>query len=232
MTDEAPAPPITTGLRLAQVPVRLAGHAMGLMAGDILAMINGRVFQGTVEMLRSRFAERGGKPLALTFQRGAVRFTVLATTAELGIWEGADNPATEDDLGRAFDPEFLQNWVALRSDKGVYDLFPETPGTLALIAPPLWLLQYRLWVPFAAVMAALVAAALVAPWVVLPVWGAVALHVRRSAAMYLRADRAQLDLRPCLVIAAHSEKAAHAAMNRLYPADRYIYSAKPAPIAA
>lgn len=219
-----------TTLRLKALPAGAAGRGLALRAGDTLLAVNGRAFSGDASTLARRFADRRGRPLALTFARGEGTVTVLADRADLGQWESVPQTETRDEPGR-IDPDLLRNWEILRSRDGLYDLHPLAAPTLALVLPPVWLLQMRLWVPFATLCAALVASGLVALWAVAIVWGAAGLHMRHAATAYLRLDRRALGLVPHSVHAARSEAEVHALHRRLHPGDRFLFerTAKPEP---
>lgn len=212
-------------LRLAQTPARGAGRALGLCAGDLLVAVNGRAFQGDVAGLQATLAESGSSA-ALTFRRGAAEFTVLAATPVLGVWEAAPAPA-EDGMRRPFDPALLQRWEVMRGADGRYDLIPMRLPLLGLAVPQLWLMQQRLWLPAAMLVAAVVAGVIVHPWLALAVQAAGAAHLRGAHAAYLRQDRRGRGLAFHMVLAARGEAAAHAAQRALFPEDRYLFARAP-----
>lgn len=219
--------PLTLWLK--DVPARAAGRSLALAAGDILLAVNGRAFSGTPAHLAARLAERDGKPLALTFQRGPNRLTVLADRADLGVWESmAAPPVAEEDLPR-IDPDNLSNWEIMRDAEGRFDAVCLAPSWLATVLPPLWLLQMRLWVPFSTMLTALVVASAVSPYVVPLVWTVLGVHLRRAGSAYLRADRRGRGLRLQSVHAARSEAAAHRAHLAIFPNDRSLFA--PTPVA-
>lgn len=223
-----PADPTLT-LWLKDVPARAAGRSLGLMAGDILLAVNGRAFAGTPAHLAQRLAERGGRPLALTFQRGPNRITVLADRADLGQWDSMGGPVTPEEDSPRIDPDRLSNWEILRDGAGRFDVVCLAPSTLATLLPPLWLLQMRLWVPCATIVTALIVAGAVSPYAVPVVWAALGVHLRRTAPAYLRADRRGRGLRFHAVHAAATERAAQAAHLAMFPTDRSLFAPDPAP---
>jgi len=226
MTD-IPPPKAESTVRLRENGVGLEGRKLGLKGGEVLLSINGRPFRGDDDVLNRRFEARGTKPLALTFVRGMEEFTVLAETGKLGRWEIiAAGPMPEETAAR-IDPDAMRNFEVLRSEKGVYDLYPAVPPRAALLAAPVWLLQMRIWAPGATLVAALAASALVSPWLAGAVWLAAGLWVRRSAAFFVRADRRARGLSWEGVIAARTEAEAHAAHLARYPEDRNIFAPAP-----
>jgi hypothetical protein len=211
-------------LRLKMLTPATRGHSLGLRSGDLLAAINGKAFHGDTGVLARRFRDRPGKPLALTFLRGAEEFTLLVDRPDLGPWE-AVSPPREGDTRRRMDPDQLINWEILRARDGSYDLQPLRTSALAQIVPPLWFLEMRLWVPFATFVAAMAAGALVSPLVALLVYGATALHLRQAAAGYVRIDRRARGLVFHAVIAARTEAEAHRVHLRLKPNDHFLFAA-------
>lgn len=216
-------------LWLKDVPARSAGRGLGLAAGDILLAVNGRAFSGTPAHLALRLAERGGKPIALTFQRGPNRLTVLANRADLGVWDSMAAPEMAEDDSPRIDPDRLSNWEILRDGTGRFDVICLSPSSLAALLPPLWLLQMRLWVPFATMVTALVVAGAVSVYAVPMVWAALGVHLHRAGPAYLRADRRGRGLRSHAVHAARSEAAAQAAHLALFPNDRSVFAPSPVP---
>lgn len=213
-----------TALRLRADGMEPAARRLGLKPGDQLEAINGLPFRGDEAALRTRLGARRGKALALQFRRGTETFLVLVDAARLGRWEAVPCPLPDGGEPERVDPEGLRNFEVMRSAAGVYDLYPRVAPKLAMIAPPLWLLQMRLWAPGATLVAALTAAAVVHPLLALGVWAAAGVWVRQSAAAFLRADRMMRGLSFDGVIAATGEAAAHAAHLRLCPQDRYLFA--------
>lgn len=230
MTD-IPPPKAESTVRLRDNGAGAEGRRLGLRGGEVLLSVNGRAFRGDDDVLNRRFDARGGKPLALTFARGTEEFTVLAETAKLGRWEiiaAGPLPEAEETSAR-IDPEALRNFEVLRSEKGVYDLYPAVPSLTAALAAPVWLLQMRIWAPGATLVAALAASALVSPWLAGLVWLAAGLWVRRAAAYFIRLDRKLRGLAWDGMIAARTEAEAHAKHLARHPADRNLFApARPA----
>lgn len=219
MTD---SPPPQT-LWLAEVPARAAGRRLGLLAGDLLLAVDGLAFTGTAADLARQVALRGGKPVALTFQRGPDRLTVLADRADLGLWAAVTAPAMTEALP-PIDPDRLSNWEILRTPDGRFDVIRIGPSLSAMLMPPLWLLQMRLWVPAATFVTALCVALAVSPFAVPLVWVALCLHLRQAAPAYLRADRGARGLTFHSVLAARSEAEAVAMHRARFPDDRPLFA--------
>ncbi len=207
-------------LRLCEYRVNDAGAALGLRAGDVLAAINGKAFIGSSKELTERFIQANGKPLALTFLRGDIDITVLADHPNLGKWEAV--PARPWNEARQ-DPASMRNWEVLRTDDGRYDLHPLTPGPLVLLVPPIWLLQNRLWVPAAAIVAAIAISAAIWWPIGALVYVLTGMILRRSGATLYRLDRVNMGMIPYAIVAAHSEAGAHAAYGKIDPKGRFYF---------
>ncbi len=222
MTDTPPEPKT---LRLGDAPLLPAGRALGLRAGDVLVAVNGRAFLGDAPALVRTLGD-GRAAMALTFQRGGAEFTVLARSAALGRWEAVAAPP-DDAARRRIDPAFLREWEILRAGDGSYDLYPRSLPVTGLALPQLWLLQQRLWLPCATMVAAVVAGFIVHPLAALAVQVAGSVHLRWAHLPYLRHDRLGRGLGLHMVIAARSEGAAHAAHRALHGSDRYLFAPQP-----
>ena len=227
MSDIDPDVPSPAGsIRIAHRKLGPAGVQLGLKAGDVLVAVNGKPFEGDGASLQLRFDQAHGKPLALTFVRGKVDITVLAYHPNLGLWEACDK--VSDWTGERQDPESMLNWEALRSVDGLYDLHPMTPNLSALLCPPLWLMQNRLWVHAVAISAVLFIMWLIW-WPLGPVSYVLAgMVLRQTGPILIRLDRINRGLIPYAMVAAHNEAAAHAAYGKIDPVGRFLFSSEPA----
>ena len=231
LAGEAPAVPQT--LRLREGSVNAEGRRLGLTGGEVLLLVNGVPFTGTETALTARLLIRRGKPLAPTFAREGGNLLVLTMTTALGRWEQVPAPPAPEGEAARIDPDGLRNYEVMRGPEGQYDLYAVEAPLIAVIAPPLWLFQMRVWAPGATLLAGLVAAAIVTPWLSLVVWLTAALWIRGAAVPLLRADRQARGLGFAGVVAARSETEAHAIHQARSPGDRCIFCPeKAAPTAA
>lgn len=196
------------------------GRQLGLQAGDRLVAINGGPVDPRPELLKTRFAK--GLPAALQIERRGQRWLILSDSAALGRWRRDTAPVMPDDTG-PIDPAGLRNWEILRAPDGRYDLHPVAQPGLALVAPPLWLLQTRLWGPLA-LWAALVLVGLPAGWPAMAGLHAItSVYFWKTGPALWRSDRAALGLHPDGVVAAATERAVHAHVRALHPGARYLH---------
>jgi hypothetical protein len=205
---------------LVRCGARDAGAALGLRKGDVLVGVDGVAWQGTVTALKARFAAADA-PLALTFRRGGAALTLLAQRADLGLWQVVPADPGETPLPAHVDR--LCNWDVMQHPCGLHDLVALRPSLLALMAPPVWLAQMRLWT----LLTTLCAAAAIALPVGLPlvgfIWLAAGLHFWRAGEGHLRVARLAEGYRKVGVVAAASETEARAAWVALTPDARFRF---------
>lgn len=216
-------------LRLHSPNSTIKGKELCLHDGDLLIAVDGSPWTGSDAELRAKFASQRGVDHALTFQRLSKSLTVLTATSNLGAWEQVQVVGASD--GVRLNPAVLRNWEIFVSKNNEYDVQPLAPSVLALIAPAIWLLQMRLWLPGAALLAAAMVSAAVSPMMLIAVYLTAGLHVWYAGPRYFRRDRKARGLEPRLVLAAPSERAAHAALLKFFPNARFQF-AKAAPAIA
>ena len=216
-------PPVV--LRLLSPGTTPKGVSLCLKSGDLITALNGAPLHFEGAEIAAAITEAKGNPVALTVQRGGKGYNVLTDSARLGPWEPL---AAVADAGTArINPDVLRNWEILRGPGGIYDIQPLSPSPLALLLPPLWLLQMRLWIPGAALIAAGMVAAAVSPLMFIAVYLTAGLHIWHTGTRYFRKDRLGRGMSPVMVLAAPSERAAHATYARFEPAGRFVFAPPP-----
>ncbi len=150
---------------------------------------------------------------------------VLSDTPGLGRWRPGPPPIDrpENPKGRIH-PESLHNWEVLRAPDGRYDVQPVALPLMALVAPPLWLLQSRLWGGLS-IWATLVLLGVPLGWPAVAVLHAIAaVYFWKSGPALWRADRIARGLKPDGVIATASETALHTHIRDWHPGARYLHA--------
>lgn len=196
----------------------------GLQKGDLLVGINGQPFSGEYEDLVARMRLPG--PQALTFLRGGLAFTILTTTADLGVWEVVARPSA---LPALPSPADLRGWIILRRADGAHEALPDGPSLLALAAPALWLAQMRLWTWLGLLVASLALALPGGIAALVAVWLAFGVHLWRRGALRVLSDRLAAGGAMLGQIAAPDESAAQSAWSALDPAARFFFPADAGP---
>lgn len=222
MTNSAPT---ASTLKLTRCGIDDPGRALGLHSGDVLLSVDGKPWTGSAQALRARVAQ-GKKPVALSFLRGDAVLTVLADSGDLGRWESVPPPATQGPtLGNV---EALCNWEVMAHPDGTHDLFPLRPSLLALLAPPLWMAQARLFPLLTTLFAALALALMGGMLLMAGVWIAAGLHLWRNGANHIRQDRQQAGYRSRGVVAARNETEARNAWSAISPGSRFRFDSQQA----
>lgn len=207
-------------LKLARCGMDDPGRALGLRSGDILIGVAGQPWRGSPDALRARL-KKASTPLLLSFLRDDVILSMLANRADLGRWEPVAAPAGIASLPQ---PDArLCNWQIMQHHDGHHDLFALHQPLLAVIAPPLWLAQERLFTWLVALGSALALAAPAGAWLMAVVWIVAGVHLWRNGASYLRQARLADGYRPAGVVAARNVTEARAAWDRLVPGARFRF---------
>jgi len=207
-------------LTLARCGAHDPGRALGLRTGDVLIGVEGQPWRGGPEALRARF-DAGSAPLLLTFQRGEAQLSLLADHADLGRWERIAAP--EGSPAPALPGGAVCNWQIMRRHDGEHDLFALRPQALALVLPPLWLAQARMFTWLAALGAALALSLPGGVILMAVVWCAAGWHLWRHGALHIRQARLAEGYCPVGVLAARTEGEARAAWQALAPGSRFRF---------
>jgi hypothetical protein len=223
MSAAAAATAIT--LRIGRCRSSDHGHDLGLKTGDVLIGAGGKRWTGSLDSLKGLFAG-AERPVALTFQRGESVWTVLTDRPDLAQWERI--PAPQGAQLPAVPAELLCNWEILANADRMHDLFPQRASIIALVAPALWLAQQRLWTLLATLGAALAVALPAGVPVLIALWAAAGVHLWRSGADHLRADRAGGGFHRVGIVAARTEVEAIAVWEGLCPGARFRFEGAPA----
>jgi hypothetical protein len=205
------------------------GHLFGLRGGDVLLGVDGHLWSGTSRALARHFT-RQRRAVLLTFQRGEVVFSVLSERSDLGWWTMQPRPAALASLPEMTAP--LGMWEIVAQPSGAHDLFCLQRSWLALITPPLWLAQARLWPGLALFAAAMALCLPVGPVLAMLVWIAAGLHLWQAGPDHRRVALQVQGYSRRARIAAPSEAAAIATWTMLSPKARFRYAPAPTPVAA
>jgi len=200
------------------------GHALGLRSGDTLIAIDGKPWQGGSKDLADRFATRQA-PLLLSFLRQDAVLSLLADSPHLGLWDKTTAPALPATIAAALPQPSaaLCNWQIMVNQHGQYDLFALRPSWLALVMPPLWLAQARMFTWLTALAAAMALSLPGGAWLLAGVWVAAGLHLWRHGNRHLLQARLAEGYRATGVVAATSETMARQGWQALTPDARFRF---------
>jgi len=198
-----------------------AGYPFGLLAGDLLIGLNGAPWRGSAIDLHKTVSAYGQQSL-LTFLRKGGVFSILTERADLGLWEMQPVQADLPDLPAP--DKRLRSWDVMADRNGIHDLFPVDASLLALVAPPVWLAQSRLWSGLAVFVAVIVLSLPVGLALVLAVWLVAGLHLWRDGAQHQRVTLQMQGFVRRGILAATSESEAVALWCQLYPETRFCFA--------
>lgn len=201
------------------------GYSLGLLSGDVLVAVDGAPWHGSATTLQARMLRAAG-PIALGFRRGGVGFYVLTSRADLGQWVRV--PAQPEHAHLPDYAEGLRNWQIMSDARARFDLFPQTPSIMALIAPPIWLAQGRLWAGLVLFAALCAIARPVGLPLLAAIWLAVGVHLRREGAGHLRVALEMKGFFRSAILAARSESEAIAIWQTLHPGARFRFASQTA----
>lgn len=200
--------------------------SLGLRSGDVLLAVDGHAFDGGPAELALQFMP-AQRRRALTFDRQGRRRTLLCNTHRLGQWTRLDLDLGQGETVETPGPlDRLRNWEVYRGPDDDYDAQPSGRPLLALIAPPLWLVQMRLWASLVA-WGGMMAMAVPAGWTALVVVQLLSgLYFWRMGPALFRSDRLARGLRPFAILAAADEQALDQAVRGIEPRLRSVYTSR------
>jgi hypothetical protein len=204
-----------------------AGHCLGLRGGDVLITVDGTPWRGTATALQAHMA-RTGRATALGFQRAGVGFTVLTARVDLGQW--ARLPLDDTHTTLPDYAEGLRNWQIMADAYGNFDLFPVIPSIMALIAPPVWLAQGRLWAALVLFVMLATLALPVGVLLVAAIWVAVGVHLWRDGAGHQRVTLEMQGYCSAAILATKTEGQAIETWKSLNPRARFRFDPAQTPV--
>ena len=145
-------------LKIAVGGITVQDYVKRLQENDILIAIDGeRYFKGP-KLLRDTFLQEdnGENKWLLTFYRDGVIFDILIDHPPKSAFDSTTKEETDQVLS-AFskhtfgDFQSYDNYEVYRNASGVCDILNFNDDPMAWVAPPLWLLKYRLYPPLVVV---------------------------------------------------------------------------------
>ena len=135
--------------------ITVQDYVKRLQEDDILIAIDGQRYLNGPQLLRDTFLQENNSEnkWLLTFYRNGVIFDILIDHPLKSSFDYSTKEETELVLSAFSDHTFgdfqsYENFEIYRNARGVCDILNFTHDPMAWIAPPLWLLKYRLYPPF------------------------------------------------------------------------------------
>ena len=145
-------------LKISVGGITVQDYVKRLQEDDILIAIDGKTYMGGPEQLRDTFLQEhdSENKWLLTFYRDGVVFDILIDHPLKSSFDYSTKEETDLALS-AFskhtfgDFQSYDNFEVYKNNRGICDILNLTPDPMAWVAPPLWLLKYRLYPPLAMV---------------------------------------------------------------------------------
>lgn len=209
-----------------------AGRAR-LARGDILIAVEGQPFAGTADTLEDRI-KTAPTPPVLTFLRAGVVFHVFghapfgATFGPLEPDEAAEAAAAQARLEALIpEPGHMRAFDIFRNRNGWADLRDRSNSFMAMIAPPLWMLNQRFY-EGAVASTLTIATAFVVHWVLgFMALVLMCLYVGREQQGLTRSFLLYRNFYPIYALAAANELEAQRTTLALNPNLAFVFSADP-----
>jgi hypothetical protein len=200
-----------------------AARVAGLRDGDLLIAVNGTPFEKAGPGPSDRIGALR-RPALLSYLRDGHLRMVLTDVDKLGDLVTMPQPEEAGHLA-PMQPEVYQNWqVMVSKPDGIYDIHISGPSLLALVLPPFWLIQNRLWVPLA-IWVGISLAVVPTGWTgVILCQLALAFYFWRASPTLFRTDRRGQGMMLHDVLAVRSERHLHAQLAQFYPDLRYVFA--------
>jgi hypothetical protein len=144
-------------LKISSVRIGEAARKRKIRADDILLAIDGYMFNQDTKELEKKFADKESRPWLLTFKRGEVIFDVffdepLKANFDITSAEETDDAIKSLKMHRYQDWEEYKTFEVYRDVKKKAEIIEISTDPIAGYLPPLWMLQNRLYYPFASVL--------------------------------------------------------------------------------
>lgn len=145
-------------LKISVGGITVQDYVKRLQEADILIAIDGKTYMDSPEQLRGTFLQEhdSENKWLLTFYRDGVVFDILIDHPLKSSFEYSTKEETDLALS-AFskhtfgDFQSYDNYEVYRNASGVCDILNFKDDPMAWVAPPLWLLKYRLYPPLVVV---------------------------------------------------------------------------------
>jgi len=144
-------------LKISSVRIGEAARKRKVRADDILLAIDGYIFNQDTKELEKKFVDKESGPWLLTFKRGEVVFDVffdepLKANFDITSAEETDNAIKSLKMHRYGNWQDYKTFEVYRDVKKKAEIIEISTDPIAGYLAPLWMLQNRLYYPFASVL--------------------------------------------------------------------------------
>lgn len=223
--DGAPAPAdhLNSFISIKEVARISRGRTLRLQNEDVIIAIDGQIFQGSIDEFLDILDECDEETgLLLTIWRKGVIYNVIARGPLGGTLEHC-NAETAEAVSR----DFAGLEIGNREDYHIYevlrdlhrnaDIIDTRPSQLAVLLPPAWLVQNRLWEPLLAVIA-IYGVTISFHWIVFVISaGLLGVYFKQAQIALLRSFAIYRDKQMWLIVAARSMEEAQLVVRQFDP---------------
>ncbi len=201
--------------------IRTSSNAfiMKLREGDIIIALDGEIVHKSYEELSKQLSEMKDKKV-ITLLRDGVFFNTFIYGPLGVICENITSEKIQElenpNINTHFQQdEFYYLFEVFKKPRSVANLLNTMPSILASIAPPLWMLQNRLWTYFCLTMVFYFTLFMISPWLFFIGWILKSWYVGNSQIDILRFFYRFYNYRLSLSFCAKSEKQAQEIARKL-----------------
>ena len=144
-------------LKISSFRIGEAARKRKIRAGDILLAIDGYIFVQDTKELKKKFEDKNQAPWLLTFKRGELVFDVFFDEPLKSEFDITTVEETEE-ATEALRKHYYAEWEDYKTYEVYRDIYKKaetvevSTDPLAGYLPPIWMLQNKLYYPFASVM--------------------------------------------------------------------------------
>ena len=204
-------------------------RAMRLKEDDVIVAVDGKLFHDTADNLADVLSEEDIEHWIITVYRGGVIFEVAARGPLGGIYEYC-KPQECQSIEHALkehkfhSKEDYKIYEVLKDIQKSCDIYDTSYNPLAVYAPPLWLMQQRMWEPLIAIIAVYLITANVNIFLFLLAAVLISIYFKRGQLILRRSYSMYQDRQVWITIAAVGELEAQKTCRDIDPKCKFPFS--------
>jgi|TARA_B110000238_G_C16061220_1_gene410592 hypothetical protein len=214
-------------LKISVGGITVQDYVKRLQEDDILIAIDGQTYLSGPEQLRNTFLQEqdSENKWLLTFYRGGVVFDILIdhplkSSFDYSTKEETDLVLSEFSKHTFGDFQGYDNFEIYRNNRGICDILNLTPDPMAWVAPPLWLLKYRLYPPLAVVFVLYLLTFVVNIYLFIATAIMVSIYISRAQTNLLRSFTMFEDKAHYMTVAASNEADVSLVVRKIDPSNK------------
>ena len=204
-------------------------RAMRLKEDDVVVAVDGQLFHETPDNLADTLSEEEVEHWIITIYRGGVLFEVASRGPLGGTFEycsSSECQSVENALkNHTFHPKKEYNiYEVLKDMHKSCDIYDTSFTPLAVYAPPLWLMQQRMWEPLIAIIAVYLITLNVNIFLFILAAVLISLYFKKGQLILRRSYSMYQDRQVWITIAATNELEAQKSCRNIDPKCKFPFS--------